>query len=109
MRQSICVVRSFLLPSPLTGMKRRGRERSFRRRSPRAGEMEYGAMNISSGGYRCVICGTWISNGSFHQCGFFQPQIQSSPAEIRIAAALERIATALESARPAQEKESDRG
>jgi hypothetical protein len=58
----------------------------------------------STGGYTCSVCGTWVALGAYHSCGTptyqRQPQtfnwIYPDPTLVRIAAALERIAAALE-------------
>lgn len=53
-------------------------------------------------GWECVSCGVFVPHGVWHSCWAsesnapYPPPLQSTPGELRIAAALERIAVALE-------------
>lgn len=54
-----------------------------------------------TGGYTCWSCKAWVSNGRIHQCVGIPAQMQVSTPYVpdtqsRIAAALERIAAAME-------------
>lgn len=57
----------------------------------------------TNGGYTCVRCGSYVPNGCSHACAGGVPDFQDFQAvkwdrmsDVRIADALERIATALE-------------
>lgn len=53
----------------------------------------------SIGGWTCPACKAWVQNGAMHSCSnpvWQNPPQVFDPAHARIAAALERIAAALE-------------
>lgn len=50
----------------------------------------------SYAGYICPSCGLCVPGGASHYCGAMPPISNSDAAMLRIAAALERIAVALE-------------
>lgn len=59
--------------------------------------VDYPRVLTSTGGYTCEACGLWIDGGGPHHCRTsLWPIPGSSPELSRIAAALERIADALE-------------
>jgi hypothetical protein len=57
--------------------------------------------STSIGGWTCYSCKTWVPNGSWHNCPYTYQGTSAAPATqadhgFRYAAALERIAAALE-------------
>lgn len=76
---------------------------------PHRGQSSKLTSNVPFGpsGYRCAACGVWVPNGTSHICSTYTPPqpypqvtISPDPTQLRIAAALERIAAALEGADP---------
>lgn len=59
------------------------------------------AASTSTGGYTCCLCHQWVPLGAIHQCGRTPPPLPTvtvspSPGEALLAAALNRVAAALE-------------
>jgi len=55
--------------------------------------------SVTYGGYKCANCGSWVPNGVSHQCAWpaSRPAVPTNVDHgFRYAAALERIAAALE-------------
>lgn len=66
-----------------------------------AAKNTFSGYTSSAGGYICPDCGSWIENGQGHACvppdySAYNIEVDLRSNDIRVAQALERIASALE-------------